>query len=67
MRPASGNVKFRFFRAAGLSALMIGIMTVFVSLPALAQSERRTPTSRVQVELSFAPVVSEVAPAVVNI
>src|SRR5690606_1021613 len=35
--------------------------------PAYAQPERRVPDSQAEVQLSYAPIVREVAPAVVNV
>ncbi len=67
MRRMTGNAKFRVFGAAGLTVLFIAALVVSASLPAMAQSERRLPASQAQIELSFAPVVKQVVPAVVNI
>ena len=48
-------------------AVFFGLL-VSLSGPVLAQTvEQGVPTSRIQIELSFAPVVKQVAPAVVNI
>src|SRR5215472_9158296 len=49
----------RFWVAAGLAALIIG--------PVSAQTPRAVPQSPAQIQLSFAPVVSKAAPAVVNV
>jgi Do/DeqQ family serine protease len=39
----------------------------FTATPAAAESVKRTPNSKTEINLSFAPVVKKVAPAVVNI
>ncbi len=50
-----------------LLAVCLGALLAF-ALPAVATNQTKTaPDSRVQIELSFAPVVKQVAPAVVNI
>jgi serine protease Do len=50
-----------------LLAVCLGALLAF-ALPAVAADQTKTaPDSRVQIELSFAPVVKQVAPAVVNI
>ena len=50
-----------------LLAVCLGALLAF-ALPAAAADQTKTvPDSRLQVELSFAPVVNQVAPAVVNI
>ena len=67
MRRMTGNARLTVFGAAGLAALFIVGLAGLASLPATAQSERRLPASQAQIELSFAPVVKQVAPAVVNI
>ncbi|AWZ19934.1 Periplasmic serine protease, DO/DeqQ family protein [Roseovarius sp. EC-HK134] len=40
---------------------------VLLALPGLPRAETRVPTSQVEIQLGFAPVVQEAAPAVVNI
>ena len=46
--------------------ILLAILVLSVSVPVLAQN-RNVPTGREQVQLSFAPVVKKVSPAVVNI
>jgi serine protease Do len=46
--------------------ILIAALFAFILAPAAAQ-EKRLPASRAEVELSFAPLVKRVAPAVVNI
>lgn len=43
------------------------ITALFASGPAAAQDERRLPETRQEIKLSFAPVVAQATPAVVNI
>ena len=50
-----------------LSLSLIFVLFLLANLPAMAQQERRTPQSRQQVQLSYAPLVKETAPAVVNV
>jgi len=50
------------FRAFVLSALV-----ALMPLSAQAQVDRRLPDSQAEIQLSFAPIVREVAPAVVNV
>lgn len=45
---------------------ILAFLSLFLSVPALAQ-ERVTPVSQAEIQLSFAPVVKKVFPAVVNI
>ena len=53
---------------AGLSALLVGAAIMLWSPLVLAESGiRELPESDAQVQLSYAPVVSEVSPAVVNV
>jgi serine protease Do len=47
--------------------LLFCLLTLVLISPALAQEERVVPGSEPQVQLSFAPVVKQVTPAVVNI
>ena len=51
--------------AAQLLLLCAGLLTI--GLPASAQPAPQVPASRQQITMSFAPVVKQVAPAVVNI
>ena len=67
MHRMTGKADLGVFGAAGLTALFIVGLVGLASLPAMAQSERRLPASQAQIELSFAPVVKQVVPAVVNI
>jgi serine protease Do len=67
MRRASGNTGFAVFGAAGLTGLIIAGLVALENSPSAAQTERRVPATQTQVELSFASVVKEVVPAVVNI
>lgn len=53
--------------AKTLTILAFGAVLLAGSLPAAAQSQRITPQSREQISLSFAPVVRQTTPAVVNI
>lgn len=53
--------------AMALAALMLIVALVFIPLSAGAQTERQVPGSRGEVQLSYAPVVKRVAPAVVNV
>ena len=48
-------------------ALCLILVAGLLALPARAQTPPETPQNREQIRLSFAPVVAEVAPAVVNI
>jgi hypothetical protein len=44
------------------------ILVVAISVsPALGQIERRVPNSGEEIRLSYAPIIREVAPAVVNV
>jgi Do/DeqQ family serine protease len=50
-----------------LSSCLFGAVLLFAALhPAIAQ-ERRVPSSAAELQLSFAPIVQRVAPAVVNV
>src|SRR5690606_9074196 len=55
--------------ALGMALAAIFLSAVIFLFPwsAHAQADRQVPTSRQQVELSYAPVVKRVAPAVVNV
>jgi Do/DeqQ family serine protease len=59
------------FRRCYLSCLVITALLALLAwgspAPALAQPAKRLPESQAEVRLSFAPLVKEVAPAVVNI
>ena len=56
------------FRLPGIAATVCAtVLCAATMAPALAQSSRAVPQSREQVQLSFAPLVKQVAPAVVNI
>jgi len=46
---------------------LAGLMLIASSLSAVAQTQKVLPTDRGQVQLSFAPVVKSVTPAVVNV
>lgn len=61
--PWSGS---RRSRCRGLAAAALAFATVALAQPALAQ-EKAVPSSEGDIQLSFAPVVKRVAPAVVNI
>jgi Do/DeqQ family serine protease len=50
-----------------LTALIAGLLAFSGSLPGAGAQERRAPSSGAEVQLSFAPVVRRVAPAVVNV
>ncbi|MGE5146277.1 MAG: Do family serine endopeptidase [Candidatus Eiseniibacteriota bacterium] len=50
---------------AGLIALALAL--VLAAVPALAEGARQVPADKAQIQLSFAPIVRKVAPAVVNI
>jgi Do/DeqQ family serine protease len=56
-----------FARYAGLAAVRRGLVTAIVLSAAGAGAAQEVPRSREQITLSFAPVVRQVAPAVVNI
>jgi Do/DeqQ family serine protease len=58
----------RAMRAIGFFAA-VGLFPTLVSMPAHAQGffQRQTPTSKAEVQLSFAPLVKQAAPAVVNV
>jgi serine protease Do len=49
-----------------LKRILVAALILLAAVPAAAQ-EKRLPASRAEVELSFAPLVKRVAPAVVNI
>jgi serine protease Do len=49
----------------GLAALMLAPLVA--ALPAAAEGPRQVPADKAQIQLSFAPIVHKVAPAVVNI
>ncbi|WP_196258615.1 Do family serine endopeptidase [Pelagibacterium limicola] len=50
-----------------LRALSLVVVALLSISPALAQTERRVPLDAEEIRLSYAPVVREVAPAVVNV
>lgn len=50
-----------------LAAALFGAMLAFFPWAARAETEKRVPSGRAEVELSYAPVVKRVAPAVVNV
>lgn len=56
-------MKAHFFLIAGA----LGLLFSLYSLTALAETPRALPSSREQVQLSYAPIVKNAAPAVVNI
>ena len=50
-----------------MRAILIALTLIVLSAPAIAAAEERIPENRTQIQLTFAPLVREVAPAVVNI
>jgi Do/DeqQ family serine protease len=60
------TIKSRFIRRLGALSILSAIILVAGS-PASAQTVPRVPASRAELQLSFAPVVKRVAPAVVNV
>jgi serine protease Do len=50
-----------------LAAVLFGAVLAFFPWAARAETEKRVPSGRAEVELSYAPVVKRVAPAVVNV
>jgi len=62
----------RCIRAARRAALFVALLALLLGFtalapPGLAQSGKKLPTGQSQIELSFAPLVRQAAPAVVNI
>src|SRR5690606_31607520 len=53
--------------AMTLAAVLLGSVLALVPWAARADTGKRVPSSRGEVQLSFAPVVKRVAPAVVNV
>lgn len=53
--------------AMALAAVLLVVALVVIPWSAKAETERRVPGSRGEVQLSYAPVVKRVAPAVVNV
>jgi len=49
------------------TALAAGLLALCLSLQGASAQERRAPSSAAEVQLSFAPIVHRVAPAVVNV
>ncbi|MGB7037065.1 MAG: serine protease, partial [Xanthobacteraceae bacterium] len=54
-------------RFSSPAVLAVAVALAAVSIPGANAQERAVPTSPQQVELSFAPIVKRVAPAVVNV
>ena len=50
-----------------LTCMLVLFVAAVVVVPAAAQTERRVPQSSSEISLSFAPLVREVGPAVVNV
>lgn len=57
----------RCYYLAAMRHLVLAVALLALSLAPAAAQEKRLPASRAEVELSFAPLVKRVAPAVVNI
>lgn len=56
-----------FFRHARYAAIAAAAIAVLTAQTAQSQPQPRVPASRTELQLSFAPVVKRVAPAVVNV
>ena len=69
MNPGGGSPMLSAMKQGLLSALAAATLSLGMTSPATAQSSvvRRVPSSQSEVQLSYAPVVKQTAPAVVNI